>query len=203
MALVVLLRGINVGGHRTFRPTLLAQALKEYDVVNIGAAGTFVVRKPSPRARLRAELRSRLPVTTRFVFCEGSDLLRLYSDELVDKPSPESGTIRFVSFLANASRIRPAVTTHDSAGPRLVRARDSLDQSACRRRVPSPHEDDRLPRPARRAPRRASDHAKLEYGQRGSTDIKCRRRHNQRTDGQRANPRTPVRTAAEDEYGNA
>ena len=107
MALVVLLRGINVGGHRTFRPTLLAQALTEYDVVNIGAAGTFVVRKPSPRARLRAELRSRLPVTTRFVFCEGTDLLRLYSDELVDKPSSESGTVRFVSFLANASRIRP------------------------------------------------------------------------------------------------
>lgn len=107
MALVVLLRGINVGGHRTFRPTLLAQALTEYDVVNIGAAGTFVVRKPSPRARLRAELRSRLPGTTRFVFCEGSDLLRLYSDELVDKPPSESGIVRFVSFLANASRIRP------------------------------------------------------------------------------------------------
>jgi uncharacterized protein (DUF1697 family) len=109
MALVVLLRGINVGGHRAFRPTLLAQSLRKYNVVNIGAAGTFVVRKPSPLTRLRAELRSRLPVTTRFVFCEGSDLLRLYADELADRPPPESGTVRFVSFLANASRIRPSL----------------------------------------------------------------------------------------------
>ena len=46
MALVVFLRGVNVGGHRTVRPTMLAQQLKRYDVVNIGAAGTFVVRRP-------------------------------------------------------------------------------------------------------------------------------------------------------------
>jgi hypothetical protein len=46
MALVVFLRGVNVGGHRTFRPSILAQQLKRYDVVNVGAAGTFVIRKP-------------------------------------------------------------------------------------------------------------------------------------------------------------
>ncbi len=39
MALVVFLRGVNVGGHRTFRPSLLARALSRYDVVNVGAAG--------------------------------------------------------------------------------------------------------------------------------------------------------------------
>jgi len=49
MALIVLLRGINVGGHRAFRPKLLAQDLGRFDVVNIGAAGTFVVRKPGVR----------------------------------------------------------------------------------------------------------------------------------------------------------
>ena len=46
MALVVLLRGVNVGGHRTFRPAVLAQRLKHLDAVNIGAAGTFVIRRP-------------------------------------------------------------------------------------------------------------------------------------------------------------
>ena len=46
MALVVLLRGVNVGGHRTFRPTTLAEQLKHLDAVNIGAAGTFVIRRP-------------------------------------------------------------------------------------------------------------------------------------------------------------
>jgi hypothetical protein len=61
MALVVLLRGINVGGHRTFRPTTLAGQLKHFDAVNIGAAGTFVIRRPVTRAQLRAELARRLP----------------------------------------------------------------------------------------------------------------------------------------------
>lgn len=61
MALVVFLRGVNVGGHRTVRPTELAKQLAHLDVVNIGAAGTFVVRKPITHARLRAELASRLP----------------------------------------------------------------------------------------------------------------------------------------------
>ena len=56
MALVVFLRGVNVGGHRTFRPSILARELSDYDVVNVGAAGTFVVRKPGSRATFRAEL---------------------------------------------------------------------------------------------------------------------------------------------------
>ena len=56
MALVVLLRGVNVGGHRTFRPAALARQLKHLDAVNIGAAGTFVIRRPVTRAQLRAEL---------------------------------------------------------------------------------------------------------------------------------------------------
>ena len=55
MALVVLLRGVNVGGHRTFRPTTLAEQLKHLDAANIGAAGTFVIRRPVTRAQLRAE----------------------------------------------------------------------------------------------------------------------------------------------------
>ncbi len=61
MALVVFLRGVNVGGHRTFRPSLLARGLSDYAVVNVGAAGTFVVRKPGSRPKFLAELRRRLP----------------------------------------------------------------------------------------------------------------------------------------------
>jgi len=39
-AVVALLRGVNVGGNRTFRPSVFAKELSKYDVVNIGAAGT-------------------------------------------------------------------------------------------------------------------------------------------------------------------
>ena len=52
MTLVVFLRGVNVGGYKTFRPSLLAKELAEFDVVNIGAAGTFVVRKPISQANI-------------------------------------------------------------------------------------------------------------------------------------------------------
>jgi len=56
MAVVVFLRGVNVGGHRTFRPSILAKELSDYGVVNVGAARTFVVRKPGLRAKFHAEL---------------------------------------------------------------------------------------------------------------------------------------------------
>lgn len=61
MALVVLLRGVNVGGHRTFRPTTLVERLQHLDAVNIGAAGTFVIRQPVTQARLRATVARELP----------------------------------------------------------------------------------------------------------------------------------------------
>ena len=54
VALVVLLRGVNVGGHKTFRPTTLTKQLKHLDAVNIGAAGTFVIRQRVTRMQLRA-----------------------------------------------------------------------------------------------------------------------------------------------------
>src|SRR4029079_6176876 len=68
MALVAFIRGVNVGGHRRFRPSLLAKELRAYDVVNIGAAGTLVVRKPGSRAKFLAALRvweARIPPQVR------------------------------------------------------------------------------------------------------------------------------------------
>lgn len=107
MALVVFLRGVNVGGHRTFRPSILAKELGDYDVVNVGAAGTFVVRKPGPRATFRAELLRRLPFETEAMLCDGRDLLRLHRDDpFADEPA-SADTVRFVTVLASASGLRP------------------------------------------------------------------------------------------------
>src|SRR6266516_7265804 len=86
-ALVVFLRGCNVGGHKTFRPTLLAEQLKHYDVVNIGAAGTFVIRRRTSHARLRADLLRRLPFEAEVIICEGQDLISVASaNPFVDEP---------------------------------------------------------------------------------------------------------------------
>lgn len=107
MALVVFLRGVNVGGHRIFRPSVLAQELSEYDVVNVGAAGTFVVRKPGSRTKFRSALLGKLPFEAKIVLCEGRDLLRLETANPFGPTPPD--VIRFVSILARAGSIQVAL----------------------------------------------------------------------------------------------
>ncbi len=69
-----------MGGHRRFRPSILAKELTKYDVVNVGAAGTFVVRKPVSRVKLRAALRRKLPFEAEVALCDGRDLIRLEAE---------------------------------------------------------------------------------------------------------------------------
>ncbi len=104
MALVVFLRGVNVGGHRTFRPSALARELREYGVVNVGAAGTFVVRKPGSRAKFRAELLRRLPFQAEVMLCDGGDLLRLERENPFATEPARPDVVRFVSILAEGGR---------------------------------------------------------------------------------------------------
>jgi len=109
MALVVFLRGVNVGGHRRVRPTVLARALRDYDVVNVGAAGTFVVGKPGSRAAFRAALLRRLPFEADVVCCDGRDLLRLEREHpFGDEPS-RPDVVRFVTILSKAGRVRASL----------------------------------------------------------------------------------------------
>src|SRR5438034_3848706 len=96
MALVVFLRGVNVGGHRTFRPSILARDLSDYDVVNVGAAGTFVVRKPGSRAKFRAALLRKLPFETEVMLCDGRDLIRLETEHPFGTEPSRPDVVRFV-----------------------------------------------------------------------------------------------------------
>src|SRR6266536_2729052 len=100
MALVVLLRGINVGGHRRFRPSILARELSDYDVVNVGAAGTFIVWKPVSRAEFRAELHRKLPFEAEVVLCDGRELIRLETENPFGNEAPRPDIVRFVSILS-------------------------------------------------------------------------------------------------------
>jgi uncharacterized protein (DUF1697 family) len=109
MALVVLLRGVNVGGHRTFRPSRLAEQLKHLDAVNIGAAGTFVIRRPISRAKLRAELARRLSFDTEILVCQGREIVRLISqNRFADQPE-RPDVVRFLSVLSKRPRCEPSM----------------------------------------------------------------------------------------------
>ena len=108
MALVVFLRGVNVGGHRTFRPSLVANQLSDFDVVNVGAAGTFVARNRISPAKLRAELLRRVPFEAEVVICKGNDVLDLASgNPFAGQPSGPK-IVRFVSILAKRGQPLPS-----------------------------------------------------------------------------------------------
>lgn len=100
MALVVFLKGINVGGHRRFRPSELVKALKHLDVASIGAAGTFVVRRPVTRTKLRAEIARRLPFDAKVMICDGRELLRLADSDPFARERTARDVIQFVSILS-------------------------------------------------------------------------------------------------------
>ena len=129
MALVVFIRGVNVGGHRTFRPSVLARGLSEYGVVNVGAAGTFVVRKPGSRAKFRAALLRKLPFKAEVVLCDGRDLIRLEMENPFGAEPVRPDIVRFVSLLSGAGGLRatlPVTFPHD--GEWFVRVIASKDQ---------------------------------------------------------------------------
>jgi uncharacterized protein (DUF1697 family) len=109
MALVVFLRGVNVGGHHRFRPSILAQELSEYGVVNVGAAGTFVVLKPGSLARFRASLLRKLPFEAKVVLCDGRDLIRLEKEDPFAAEPSRPDTVRFVSILSKADGGMPPI----------------------------------------------------------------------------------------------
>jgi len=105
MALVVLVRGLNVGGHRSFRPARLATQLKHLDVVNIGATGTFVVRRPISRVRLRAEIARRLPFDAEIMILEAGEIVRLMSVRHFSGQRLRPDVVRFVSVLSRRPRL--------------------------------------------------------------------------------------------------
>jgi uncharacterized protein (DUF1697 family) len=129
MALVVFIRGVNVGGHRTFRPSVLARGLSDYGVVNVGAAGTFVVRKPGSRAKFRAALLRKLPFKAEVVLCDGRDLIRLEMENPFEAEPVRPDVVRFVSILSRAGGLRAALpVTFPPDGEWFVRVIASKDQ---------------------------------------------------------------------------
>jgi uncharacterized protein (DUF1697 family) len=129
MALVVFLRGVNVGGHRRFRPSVVARELKQYEIASVGAAGTFVVRKPGARTKFCAELRRKLPFDTAVVLCEGRDLLRLVEEDPFAAEPSRPDVVRFVSILAKAGKLRvPLPVAFPPDGEWLVRVIEQRQQ---------------------------------------------------------------------------
>ncbi len=100
MAFVVLLKGVNIGGHRTFRPSVLAKELTPANVVSIGGAGTFVVRSAVGRAKIREEILRRLPFQTEIMIVGARDVLQLIDSDPFADQITRPDLVRFVSVMA-------------------------------------------------------------------------------------------------------
>jgi hypothetical protein len=74
---VVFLRAANVGGKNVFRPTQLVKALAHLDVVNIGAAGTVVIRERVSMAAARAAILERLTFAPSMVIRPAAEIVAL------------------------------------------------------------------------------------------------------------------------------
>jgi uncharacterized protein (DUF1697 family) len=122
VALVLFLRGVNVGGFRTFRPTKLAETLKYLGAVNIGAAGTLVIQSPMTHARARAEVAHELPFVADIVICQGREITNLVSEDPFAGQSVPPGIVRFVSVLSQRPRLTPSTPMRfPSGGPWLMK----------------------------------------------------------------------------------
>jgi hypothetical protein len=84
---------------------MLAREMSDYDVISVGVAGTFVVRKPGSPAKFRAALLRKLPFVAEVVLCDGRDLMRLETENPFATESSPSDAVRFVSILSKAGGV--------------------------------------------------------------------------------------------------
>jgi uncharacterized protein (DUF1697 family) len=106
MASVVFLRGINVGGANLCRPAQLAKQLKKFDIVNIGAVGTFVVRKNVGQSTLRTAIAKKLPFKCEIMIVPARNLLKLTSKNPFPREPSGPDITRFVSVMHKPLRAR-------------------------------------------------------------------------------------------------
>lgn len=116
MSSVVFFRAVNVGGHQNFQPSVLAKQLAEFGVVNIGAAGTFVVRENVSQTQLRDEILRRLPFKPELMICLARDVLALARGNWFGDAPVGKDVGRFVSVLQKAPRTKPPLPLEQPAG---------------------------------------------------------------------------------------
>ena len=118
MSSVVFFRAVNVGGYQKFQPGKLAKELAKFDIVNIGAAGTLVVRENVSETKLRDEILRRLPFKPELMICLARDVLALARGNWFGDAPVGKDMGRFVSVLQKAPRAKPSLPLEQPAGAR-------------------------------------------------------------------------------------
>ena len=107
MRRVVFLRAVNVGKANRCQPASIAKQLSGFGVVNIGAVGTFVVRKNVSESSLRAAIAKKLPFKSEIMICPARDVIKLASKDPFSRQPSGPDITRFVNVLAKRVRRPP------------------------------------------------------------------------------------------------
>ncbi len=95
----------------------------------MGAAGTFIVRKPGSRTKFREALRSTLPFEAEIILVDSCDFLRLETEHPFGKQTSPADIVRFVSILSRAGGVQAALpVSFPARGEWLVRVLASQGQ---------------------------------------------------------------------------
>jgi uncharacterized protein (DUF1697 family) len=116
MSSVVFFRAVNVGGHQKFQPGKLAKELEQFGVVNIGAAGTLVVREDVGQTKLRDEILCRLPFKPELMICPAREVLALARGNWFGDAPAGKDVGRFASVLQKAPSAKPPLPLDQPAG---------------------------------------------------------------------------------------
>ena len=107
MPSVVFIRGVNVGGHNVFRPSVLATQLADLGVVSIGAVGTFVVRAEADHATIRRAFLKRLSFDAQLMICPARDVIDLVNLDPFSSDIARKADAHYVCVLEQRLRNRP------------------------------------------------------------------------------------------------
>ena len=116
MSSVVFFRAVNVGGHQKFQPVKLAKELAGLGVVNLGAAGTLVVRENVSETKLRNEILRHLPFKPELMICPAREVLALARGNWFANAPSGKDVGRFVSVLQEEPRTKPRLPIEQPSG---------------------------------------------------------------------------------------
>lgn len=114
---VVFLRGVNALGSRVFSPVTLVSELGDLKAVNIGAAGTFIVRAPSTISVIKARFEEALPTDADVIVRSADEIRALLAS---GAPASIGGGRIFVSILASGPTTAPQLPI-EKGDPWMVR----------------------------------------------------------------------------------
>ena len=124
---VVFLKGVNVGGNNVFRPKQCAEALSHLDVVNVGAAGTFVVRARATTTAIKKEFLAQLPFEPVIALTTAAELMRFVQSAPFGPKTRPTGVRWWVAVLAANTKAQPELPIGMPAGKTWSVRMDAID----------------------------------------------------------------------------